>query len=74
MERWERIAQRVETATTPVRQITKGEIAQQLKISRPALSRRLHGKVGWEYDELEKLAHIFGTTVNELVGENGDAA
>lgn len=57
-----------------MRQTTKGEIARQLKISRPALSRRLNGKVGWEYDELETLARLFGITVDQLITEKDDAA
>ncbi len=68
-QRWERIAQRVDTETKPVRRFTKGEIAQRLRISRPALARRLSGQVDWHYDELETLAILFGTTVGDLVGD-----
>jgi len=71
MHRWERIAKRVTAKTTPVHRLTKGEIAQALKISRPALDRRLNGKVGWEYDQLETLATLLGTTVDELVSNDG---
>ena len=70
MQRWERIAKRVDDETSPVYRFTKGEIVQRLRISRAALDRRLKGKVGWKYDELEKLAEMFGLTVDELVGEN----
>lgn len=70
MNRTERIAQRVDTETAPVRRLTKGNIADWLGMSRPALNRRLNGQVGWEYDELEKLAMILETTVEDLVGEN----
>jgi hypothetical protein len=73
MTRWERIAKRVDGATKPTRRLTKGNIAQDLGISRPALNRRLSGEVAWHYDELEKLAMLLGTTVNELVSEtNGE--
>jgi len=70
--RWQRIAQRIETETKP--RVTKGSLANWLGISRPALNRRLHGEVEWHYDELENLAGIFGTTIDELVGssESGD--
>lgn len=67
MERWERIAKRVNTATRPVL-LTKGEIARQLNMSRPALNRRLDGEVEWEYDRLETLAHLLGITIDQLAG------
>ena len=74
MQRWERIAKRVDQETSPVYRITKSEIAQRLKISRPALDRRLKGRVGWKYDELETLAELFNVTVNELIAEeNSDS-
>ena len=72
MTRWERIADRVNTETTPHH--TKGEIADWLGISRPALNRRLSGDIDWHYDELEKLAMMLKTTVEELVSDNGDAS
>lgn len=72
MQRWERIAQRIEEATTPTRRYTKGEIALRLHISRPALDRRLAGSPAWEYDKLEALAALLGVTVEELVGDTSD--
>ena len=69
MDRRERIARRVEDATTPQPHLTKGQIAQALGISRPALGRRLaDGK--WRYDQLETLAKLLHTTVDDLVGES----
>lgn len=68
MQRWERIANRVAQETAPSqRPPTKGDIAQRLGISRPALNRRLHGEVNWHYDELELLAEMFNITVEELI-------
>jgi hypothetical protein len=68
--RSERIADKVRTATTPAKHLTKGELAQILSMSRPALDRRLNGQVPWSYEELETLALLLATTVSELVGEN----
>lgn len=72
--RWERIAHRVETETTRPR-LTKGAIAKELEISRPALNRRLRGEVEWHYDDLLVLADLLDITLDDLVsgepGENG---
>ena len=57
-----------------MRRLTKGNIADWLGISRPALNRRLTGDVAWHYDELEKLAMLLETTVEELVSDNGEGS
>jgi transcriptional regulator with XRE-family HTH domain len=66
--RSERIAKRIEAETTRPR-LSKKALAEELGISRPAFDRRLHGKPAWRYDELEKLAKLFGTTIDDLAGE-----
>lgn len=70
VKRWELIAKRVDRETTPARRFTKGEIAQRLRMSRPALNRRLTGQTDWEYDKLIELAELLDTTVEELVSDN----
>lgn len=71
MERWERIAGRVNAQVNQPR-FTKGSLAKELGISRPALNRRLDGEVSWSYEELAQLADIFGITINELVEDGAD--
>jgi transcriptional regulator with XRE-family HTH domain len=77
---WERIAKRIDTETAPVHRLTKKELAQRLGISRPALGRRLNGKVDWHVDEIETLAKLFDTTYEDLTSpqpgesEGDDAA
>lgn len=71
MTRSERIAERIKAATAPIPHLTKGNVADWIGISRPALDRRLKGEVDWHYDELEALATLLDTTVEELVSSNG---
>jgi transcriptional regulator with XRE-family HTH domain len=67
---WERIAERINTETKPVYHLTKGEVARKLNMTRPALTRRLSGETAWHIDEIEKLAKLFGVSVNELISNN----
>ncbi|WP_293003786.1 helix-turn-helix transcriptional regulator [Mycobacterium sp.] len=53
---------------------TQGALAAHLKLSQPAIHRRMSGKVAWRVDELREAAAFLGTSISELVGDEKASA
>lgn len=53
---------------------SQGDVADRLDVSRPAVSSWESGKVRPRLNKLEQLADLFGTTVADLMGEDGATA
>ncbi len=49
------------------RRLSQATLADRAGITRSSLVRRLDGKPLWTYNELAKIARIFGMSVDELV-------
>lgn len=47
---------------------TREQLAEELGISRPALSNRLKGESKWSWDDAINIARVTGCTLNELAG------
>lgn len=52
----------------------QGKLADHLKLSQPAIHRRMTGKVSWRISELEDVADFLGVTVSELIRESKASA
>ena len=48
--------------------LTQGDIAQELGMSRPTYMGRESGDSSWRMDELEQLAKFFGVQLSDLIG------
>lgn len=49
-------------------EVSQEELGLKLGLSQPAVSRRMSGGLPWRLDELEKLAHVLGLQLADLVG------
>ena len=47
---------------------TRGKLAKEIGISRPALSKRLSGDTEWNWNDVLVIAKVTGCTLNELAG------
>ena len=47
---------------------TRERLAEELGISRPALSNRLKGEAKWSWEDAINIARVTGCTLNELAG------
>ena len=62
----ERVAANVR-AEMARQKISQVKLAETLRVSQPAISRRLSGRVALNVDELARIADILGVPVAELV-------
>ncbi|WP_117423113.1 helix-turn-helix domain-containing protein [Mycobacterium marinum] len=53
---------------------TQSALAQHLKLSQPAIHRRMTGRVPWRLNELSDVAEYLGVAVTELVGGSAEAS
>lgn len=65
MDRTERIAEGIRLQKT-IHRLTWKQVASILGMSRQAFDRRLKGHPRWKYEELEKLASEWNTTIEHL--------
>lgn len=49
------------------RRVTQTQLAARLHLSQPAVSRRLHGEISFNVEELVTVADMLGVTVSDLV-------
>ena len=61
------------TATLTAKGITRTQLADTLGMSRPALSRVLHGHEGISLERAEKIANYLGVPLSELIQVSGRA-
>lgn len=47
----------------------QGKLAEHLRLSQPAVHRRMTGKVSWRISELAEVADFLGITMADLVDE-----
>lgn len=53
---------------------TQGQLADHLKLSQPAIHRRMAGKVTWRISELLQVAEFLGVPVADLLVNNTKAS
>ena len=47
--------------------MTRGQLAQELGISRATLRSRIDGRSGWMFSEVVKIARMTGCDLNDLI-------
>ena len=47
---------------------TREKLADEIGITKPTLASRLNGHSRWAWEEVIKVSHITGATLNELAG------
>jgi transcriptional regulator with XRE-family HTH domain len=48
---------------------TRKDLANQLRVGRQAVARRLNGHVAFDVDELHEIAQFLGVSIADLLGE-----
>ena len=56
------------------RNTTQGALAEHLKLSPPAVHRRMVGQVAWRIGELRDAAEFLGMSVSELIASDTKAS
>lgn len=52
--------------------VTRAELAEQLRLTPAAITRRIQGEIDWRLSELNAVAERLSTTVGYLLGETDD--
>lgn len=50
-------------------QLTQGDLAAFLGMTRPTYASREDGSTSWRIDELQRLAPYFGVSISDLIGD-----
>ena len=47
---------------------TREQLATELGMTRPTLANRINGKANWEWDEVIRVSHLVGCSLDDLAG------
>ena len=49
------------------RNLSQAQLAEQIGMSKHALSRRMTGELSWDLDELDRISNLFGMATRDLL-------